>query len=228
MAINCEGAVGEQVFYMSVGVREAENFFSLLAQGEQQLLVSKLLALVSRADFTPDDFELAAQRFQTLILTENQSRNPTDKFLTLQNFTRQLGQNPAAWGQVNSIIGVAQSYLEMTVNDHRQFLAALKAAGYAVNSWMEKISRWVGQGHRFDSARARTEHRFEPQLHLVNDRADEAAFGPNYFFVHWDAQSVFAKRSSLLSRLAAGRTHKHQTATPQEVKAYLDQMRWRI
>ena len=157
-----------------------------------------------------------------MLLTENQSRDPADKYLTLQNFVRQLGQIPAAWEQVNSLIGVAQSYLEMTVGDHRQFLAALKVAGYAVNSWMEKVSRWVGHGHRFDSARARTEHRFEPQLHLVNDRADEPAFGPNYFFVHWDAQSVFAKRSGLLSRVAAGRTHKHQTATPQAVKAYLD------
>ena len=213
---------------MSVGLPVAQNSFSLLAQDEQRLLVPKLSALVGREAFTADEFELAAQRFQTLILTENQSRNPADKFLTLQNITRQLSLIPAAWQQVHRFVGVAQSYLEMTAHDHRQFLAALKAAGYAVNSWMEKVSRWAGQGHRFDSARALTEHRYDPQLHFVNDRADEAAYGPNYFFVHWDAQSVFAKRSGLLSRVAAGRTHKHQTASPQEVKAYLDQMTHRV
>lgn len=209
---------------MSLGFREAENFFSLLTQDEQLLLAPKLLALARHADFTSADFAPAAQRFQTLLLTENQSRNPADKFLTLQNFTRQLGQIPAAWGQVNSFVGVAQSYLELTVRDHRHFLAALQAAGYAVNSWMEKISRWAGHGHRFDSARARTAQRFEPQLHLVNDRADEAAYGPNYFFVHWDAQSVYAQRGWLLGRIAAGRTHAHHTATPQEVDEYLNRL----
>jgi hypothetical protein len=59
---------------------------------------------------------------------------------------------------------------------------------------------------------------------LVNDRADEEAYGPNYFFVHWDAQSVYARRGGLLGRIAAGRTHKHQTATPQQVEEYLQRV----
>jgi hypothetical protein len=193
-----------------------------LSPADQTLLLPKLLGIAARPAFLADEYAEAAARWQSLIFAENPQHLCDDKFLTLQNFSRQLRQLPPAWAQIHHFIGVARSYLEVTVNDHHHFLAALKAEGYAVNSWMEKVSRWAGHGHRFDSARARTEHRFEPQLHLVNDRADEAAYGPNYFFVHWDAQSVYAQRSGLLSRVAAGRTHKHHTASPQEVSAYLD------
>lgn len=203
--------------------RDDENLLSQLTIEEQQLLIPKLVGIVGRDSFTAAEVQQAAARFQTLIQIENQHHRTEDKFLTLQNFTRQLGAIPAAWEQVNHFIGIAPNYLEMTVYNHHLFLAALRAEGYAVNSWMEKISGWVGYKHRFDSARACTEHRFEPQLHLANDRADEVAYGPNYFFVHWDAQSVFAKRGGLLSRIAAGRTHKHRPATPQAVKAYLDE-----
>lgn len=196
--------------------------FSALSPTEQSLLLPKLLGIAERPAFLPDEYAEASARWHTLIFAENPQHPLTDKFLTLHNFVRQLQQMPSAWAQVQRFIGVARSYLEVTVHDHDQFLAVLQAEGFAVNSWMEKVSRWAGHGHRFDSARARTEHRFEPQLHLVNDRADEADYGPNYFFVHWDAQSVYARRSGLLSRLAAGRTHKHHTASPQEVRAYLD------
>lgn len=196
--------------------------FSLLPTEEQRLLLPKLLGLPSLADYPFATYEEAAQRLHTLVHLENLQHSVEDKYLTLQNFTRQVSQLPAAWAQVHCFVGVARSYLEVTVYDHREFLVALKTAGYAVNSWMEAVGRWAGNGHRFDGARARTEHRYEPQLHLVNDRADEADYGPNYFFVHWDAQSVFARRGSLLGRLAASRTHKYHSASPQEVKAYLD------
>ncbi|MFN7929718.1 MAG: hypothetical protein U0Y68_17600 [Blastocatellia bacterium] len=189
---------------------------------ERQLLLPKLLGISSSAALSADFDEQAAARLHTLIYLENLHHSASDKLLTLQNFARQMQEIPAAWAQVHRVVGVARSYLEMTVNDHAQFLAALRAADFAVNSWMEKVSRWAGHGHRFDSARARTEHRYEPQLHLVNDRADEPDYGPQYFFVHWDAQSVYARRGGLWGRIAAGRTHKHHTASPQEVHTYLD------
>lgn len=184
-------------------------------------MLPKLLGIEPQESFTTDEIAQAAEQFHRLMQLENQSVTPEDKFLTLRNFLHQLNAIPAAWRQVQRVLGVARSYLEMTVYDHQEFLRVLKAEGYAVNSWMEKVSRWAGHGHRFDSARAPTESRFDPQLHLVNDRADEAAYGPNYFFVHWDAESVYAKRGWLLGRIAAGRTHAYATASPQAVAAYL-------
>ena len=200
--------------------REETKFFSRLKMEEQQLLAPKLLRVAAPESITSTALQQAHAIFHDLILMDGQRRE--ERFLTLRNFVRQVGAMPVVWRHVNSFIGIGRSYLELTVHDHQGFLSSLKAEGFAVNSWMEKVSRWAGHGHRFDSARARTEHRFEPQLHLVNDRADEADYGPNYFFVHWDAQSVYANRSGLLSRIAAGRTHKHHTASPEEVAAYLD------
>jgi hypothetical protein len=199
---------------------EAPSLFSQLPQAEQNLLLPKLL----RRDDPPEltAAEHAAARLHALLHDEAQPEQTSDKLLTLRNFTRQVGALPAAWQQVNTIVGVARSYLEITVHDHQTLLAILRAEGYAVNSWMEKVSRWVGHGHRFDSARALTEHRHDPQLHFVNDRADEADYGPNYFFVHWDAQSVYAERGWLLGRIAAGRTHAQQSASPQAVQEYLN------
>ena len=158
---------------------------------------------------------------QALLHVPDDAERSAAQWLTLRNFIRQVRAIPNAWAQIETIVGVAVSYLEIRVYDGDEFLRTLKAHGYAVNSWMERVSRWAGHGHRFDSARALTEHRYEPQLHFVNDRADEEAYGSNYFFVHWDAQSVYATRGSLLSRIAAGRTHAHQTATPEEVDEYL-------
>jgi hypothetical protein len=199
---------------------EAPSLFSQLPQAEQNLLLPKLLRWSDPPELTAA--EHAAARLHALLHDEAQPERTNDKLLTLRNFTRQVGAMPAAWQQVNTIVGVARSYLEITVHDHQTLLAILRAEGYAVNSWMEKVSRWVGHGHRFDSARALTEHRHNPQLHFVNDRADEADYGPNYFFVHWDAQSVYAERGWLLGRIAAGRTHAQQSASPQAVQEYLN------
>lgn len=200
---------------------QEEHALAALNPLEQQLLLPKLLGGNQHEGFTAEEYQQAAARFETLIHGENQSFTPADKFLTLHNFLRQLCAVPSAWQQVQLIRGVARGYLELTVYDHHEFLRTLKAHGFAVNSWMETVSRWAGHGHRFDSARARTEHRHDPQLHLVNDRADEAEYGPNYFFVHWDAQSVYAERGWLLGRIAAGRTHASASATPQAVQSYL-------
>ena len=194
------------------------TYFSQLRTVEQQLIVPKFLL---RTEQVADDVGVT-DWLQELIHTPDDSEQSANKLLTLRNFIRQTSAIPQAWEQLESIVGVAISYLEIRVFDRAEFLHILKAHGYAVNSWMEKISRWAGHGHRFDSARALTEYRHEPQLHFVNDRADEEAYGPNYFFVHWDAQSVYARRGSLIGRIVAGRTHAHQCATPQQVDEYLN------
>ncbi len=199
---------------------EVEHYFYHLRVEEQQLIVPKL---VPRAAPSADNSHVIGLLHELLHTPDDLERS-ANKWLTLRNFIRQVSAIPNAWEQIATIVGVAQSYLEITVCDCGEFLRVLKAHGYAVNSWMEKISRLVGHGHRFDSARALTEHRYDPQLHFVNDRADEEAYGPHYFFVHWDAQSVYAQRGWLLGRIAAGRTHAHQTATPQEVDEYLNRL----
>ncbi|HEX4948506.1 MAG TPA: hypothetical protein VFZ34_17665 [Blastocatellia bacterium] len=201
---------------------DVPDLFSQFTQSEQKLLIPKLLRRIEASEFTAAEHAQAATLLNALLHDETQPERTSDKLLTLRNFTRQVGAMPAAWQQVSRIVGVTSSYLEITVYDHQALLATLKAEGYAVNSWMERVSHWVGHGHRFDSARALTKYRHDPQLHFVNDRADEADYGPNYFFVHWDAQSVYAERGSLLGRIVAGRTHAHQCATPQEVDKYLN------
>jgi hypothetical protein len=201
---------------MDVGHSRAP-FFLDWPVAEQRLIAPKL----AQFDAAVTDEAQLLHRLYELIHTPDAPVQSADKLLTLRNFTRQVTAIPSAWEQVETIVGVAISYLEIRVYDCLEFLQILRAHGYAVNSWMEKVSRWVGHGHRFDSARALTQYRHEPQLHFVNDRADEEAYGPNYFFVHWDAQSVYAERGSLLGRIVAGRTHAHQCATPQQVDEYL-------
>lgn len=198
------------------------NFFSRLKIKERQLITPKLIGNFDSLPHSLEQYLQAQSIFHRLILADSQPELHFERFLTLRNFIRQVGAIPAAWNQIRNFIGVARSYLEVTVHDHQDFLFALRAEGFAVNSWMEKVSRFAGHGHRFDSARARTEYRHDPQLHLVNDRADEETYGPNYFFVHWDAQSVYARRGSLLGRIVAGRTHAYLTASPEEVDEYLN------
>lgn len=186
------------------------------------LLIGKKLSW--QAELVTDDARLPELLHALLHVPEDKERS-TAQSLTLRNFMCEVTAIPNAWAQIETIVGVAVSYLEIRVFESDAFLQILKTHGYAVNSWMENVSRWAGHGHRFDSARALTEHRSDPQLHFVNDRADEDDYGPNYFFVHWDAQSVYAKRGSLLGRIAAGRTHAHQTATPQAVAEYLNRQK---
>ncbi len=191
----------------------------LAEQSFAPLLVGK--KLLWHAELVTDAAQLGAL-LPTLLHVPDDAERSAAHALTLDNFVRQVSAIPHAWEQIEAIIGVAISYLEIRVQSRDEFLQLLRAHGYAVNSWMERVSRWVGHGHRFDSARALTQYRHEPQLHFVNDRADEEAYGPHYFFVHWDAQSVYAQRGGLWSRIAAGRTHAHKTALPEDVAAYLN------
>lgn len=208
---------------------KSNKFYELdkLETQNSNLVTAELLLIGKRlswnAHYVTDELRLTELLHEITHAPEDEIRS-TNQRLTLHNFIRQVNLIPNAWEQIETIVGVAVSYLELRVYDCDEFLKTLRAHGYAVNSWMEKVSRWVGHGHRFDSARALTEHRYEPQLHFVNDRADEAAYGPNHFFVHWDAQSVYAKRGWVIGRIAAGRTHAHQCATPQQVHEYLQRL----
>ncbi len=203
------------------------EFWSQLTKNDKKLLLPVLLRQSLSDEFHLEHETLAHAELMRLIYYPDNRGTDEEKLLTIQNLVQQLGAIPDAWSQMREIIGVAVGYLEIRVHDRDEFLRALKAERFAINSWMEKVGKFFGHGHRFDSARALTRHRHEPQLHFVNDRADESDYGPNYFFVHWDAQSVHASHSSLLSKIPAGLTHRHMMASPHEVAAYLEKMRER-
>lgn len=198
------------------------EFWGRLSKNDIQLLLPKLLISPEKKHFSFTDINHAKIVFWNLIHEEGSLERTEEKFLTLRNFTRQVGKSAASWRCIYRFIGISSSYLELRVVDCDQFLAALKRERYAVNSWHDKIAKLIGKGHPFDSARALTENRFQPQLHFVNDRADEESYGRNYFFVHWDAQSVYASKGGLLSKFAASQTHAKFGADPRKVKKMLD------
>ncbi len=200
---------------------EINPLWERLTKTEQQLLASKLSQInnprKSRLAADPQ----TARIFDNLIYVTDDVLQTENKLLTIQNFLGQIGARTEIWQQLAMIIGVENSYLEITVHHCETFLQVLRKHDFAVNSWLEKIGRLLGKGHRFDSARARTDHRFQPQLHFANDRADEEPFGENYFFVHWDAQSVVTRHGSLLGKIAAGRSHTKYPATAAQIAGYL-------
>ncbi len=197
------------------------EYWRRLSDHDKKLLIPQLLLSEQKKHFSPLEINQAKDVFWNLIEEEGSLERTEDKFLTLRNFTRQVGSSPEAWRCIYRFIGISSSYLELCVDDCDRFLAALKRERFAVNSWHDKIAKLVGKGHPFDSARALTENRFQPQLHFVNDRADEEAYGRNYFFVHWDAQSVYARKGGLISKFAASQTHAKFGAEPKNVAKYL-------
>ena len=86
--------------------------------------------------------------------------------------------------------------------------------------------------HKHDGA-GRTTTSGDPSFHFANDRAKEANYGPNYFFVHWDATSVWFGQARgfwkwipggrLLEGLFAGLRHKHGFAAPDDVETLIAQ-----
>lgn len=198
----------------------AEELWGGLSGDEKAKVALKLLPAARGPQADGDDPRVVAL-FGALVVVAGNGRATADRALTLRNFVAETSADPAVWAQIRTVIGVGRCYLELTVHDRRQFLAALRDAGYAVNSWMERIGRRFSKYHRFDNARARTCYRFDPQLHFCNDRADEPEYGPEYFSAHWDAQSVYARHSSLLSRVPAALSHARHPASPEQVRAYL-------
>lgn len=198
--------------------------WSQLSANDKKMLIELLVSSTPAPDNQLEmDFHARAVLSRLIDYPGNRGTDE-EKLLTIRNLVRQLSLIPRALPQLRAIIGVAAGYLEIRVHDRDEFLSALKAQRFAINSWMEKVGKIFGHGHRFDSARALTRHRHDPQLHFVNDRADEPEYGPNYFFVHWDAQSVHTTHSFFLSKIPAGLTHRHRTASPQEVAAYLEKL----
>lgn len=203
-------------------MKSSPEFWNRLNDHDKKLLIPKLILSEPEKHLSSIEINHAKEVFWTLIEEEGSIERTKDKFLTIRNFTRQVGASPALWHCIKRFIGVSRSYLELRVLDCDEFLLALRRERYAVNSWHDKIAKLVGKGHRFDSARALTENRFQPQLHFVNDRADEEGYGRNYFFVHWDAQSVYASKGGLISKFGASQTHAKFGADPQDVKKMLD------
>ena len=197
------------------------KYWNRLSDQDKKLLIPKLILSEPRKYISPLEINQAKDVFWNLIKEEGSPERAEDKFLTLRNFTRQVGNSSGVWRCIYRFIGVSSSYLELRVIDCDEFLSALRRERYAVNSWHDKIAKLVGKGHRFDSARALTKNRFQPQLHFVNDRADEEGYGRNYFFVHWDAQSVYASKGGLISKFAASQTHAKFGADPKNVAKYL-------
>ena len=200
---------------------EINPLWERLTKTEQQLLAPKLSPQNKQRQISHEADPQTAMIFADLIYVADDVLQTENKLLTIQNFLGQIGARTEIWQQLAMIIGVEHSYLEITVHQREQFLHVLRKHDFAVNSWLEKIGRLLGKGHRFDSARARTDHRFQPQLHFANDRADEEPFGENYFFVHWDAQSVVTRHGSLLGKIAAGRSHAKHPATAAQIAGYL-------
>jgi hypothetical protein len=198
------------------------EYWSRLSDHDKKLLIPKLILSEPKKYFSPLEINQAKDVFWNLIEEEGSRERTEDKFLTLRNFTRQVGKSEASWHCIIRFIGVSRSYLELRVHDCDEFLGVLRREKYAVNSWHDRIAKLVGKGHPFDSARALTENRFQPQLHFVNDRGDEEGYGRNYFFVHWDAQSVYARKGGFISKFAASQTHEKFGADPRDVKKMLD------
>src|SRR4030095_9397912 len=103
------------------------------------------------------------------------------------------------------------SHLEVKVADKNKFFDALKRDPinkFAVNSFGDAVMKGVGASwHRFDNARARTDYRTDPQLHYMNDLSDDQNYGPNYFFVHWDATSSHGSKSTVLGDARGALSH---------------------
>lgn len=200
---------------------EAVSLWAELTDFEKEIFSAKLLPEEDSQSNFPLDDPRAIAVFAALIVVPDYQQATQDRFLTLRNFFIQTHADQTVWAQIRTVIGVGRCYLELTVHDRTEFLEALRDAGYAVNTWMEKVGQRFHKYHRFDNARALTDHRFDPQLHFSNDRADEPEYGPNYFAAHWDAQSVYARHSSLISRIPAALSHAKNPATPEQVQKYL-------
>lgn len=208
--------------------------WSQLNDGEQLALASKLIGLREKTTETDQLFEAAAERFDQFVIAYDSGgalnhQATQDNLATAQNFILHLGghDHSALWQQILEIKGFGRSYLELTVFDRDEFLGVLAAAGFVIN----REPFWTI--HKFDSARETTEYSHHPPLHFANDRANEADYGPNYFFVHWDKTSPWFRKSKWpirrlpgawrLEQIYAATRHRFGCPCPKMVKVYLNQ-----
>jgi len=201
--------------------------WSLLSEDERLILAPKL------TDETDQRLETAGERFHHLICEEALPhtfpfQTIQDRILTAQNFLVQAGgfDNSALWQQIATLKGFRRSYLEVMVKNRDEFLRVLASSDFVVN----REPFW--STHKFDSARAITDYSYEPSLHFANDRADEAEYGLDYFFVHWDRTSCWFKESRwpikrlpgarAVEQLYAAVQHRFSCACPVAVSNYLN------
>lgn len=201
-----------------------------LDEDERRMLTPKLLGLGEETPITDSLLEAASERFDHFVLEFQPGGSPHhqaihDRVLTARNFLTQT--RPTLWPQVRELKGIRRSYLELTVWNREEFLRLLRRSEFIVN----REPFW--SIHKFDSARAVTDYSHQPSLHFANDRADEAQYGPEYFFVHWDRTSAWFGKSKWLIRrwpgarpaeqLYAAAQHRFGCACPQAVSEYLKQ-----
>jgi hypothetical protein len=203
-----------------------------LSHLEQRLLAPKLIAITDEEESPTENLRRAGEAFDRGILDmfaafPESVEEISARILTVRNFMAQTGayRNSPIWQQIARIYGFRKSYAELTVHDRDELLRILQAAGYRI------INELPWSIHRFDSVRAVTTFADEPSLHFANDRADEEGYGPNYFFVHWDATSVcfcesrgwwrWIPGARWIEKLRAGLHHKKGFAAPDEVQGYL-------
>ncbi|HMV82204.1 MAG TPA: hypothetical protein PLD20_20655 [Blastocatellia bacterium] len=193
------------------------------------MLMPKLLGLGEKTPLTDCLMEAAGERFDHFVLDFQPDGSLhhqaiSDRVLTAQNFLAQT--RAILWQHVRELKGIRRSYLELRVWNRQEFLRVLRESEFIVN----REPFW--SIHRFDSARAVTDYSHQPSLHFANDRADEDAYGPEYFFVHWDRTSAWFRRSHWPIRrlpgarqaeqLYAAARHRFGCACPQQVCEYLN------
>ncbi len=219
---------------------ETKTPWQQLSRLEQRLLVPKLIDCKLEGEFpTEADHERAGLVFDRIAVDAN-AADPHDAamiaehLLTARNLLAHCGayRSSPVWQMITRIHGFRKSYIELSVQDRDKLFDHLATEDYVIN--FEPF--W--SSHKFDSARKRTTTSYEPSLHFVNDRHDEPNYGPTYFFVHWDATSVWFGKANRFWRwipggrwiegLLAGLRHKHGFAAPESVKELLAREKSRV
>jgi hypothetical protein len=173
--------------------------------------------------------ETFRQAFSRLVSAADQITTAAN-IQSVRNFIAQAGgtQNSNAWQQSTAITKVTpgaadllepvadssrreSSHLEVRVADKNKFFDALKSDPinkFTVNSIGDALMKRVrASWHRFDNARARTDYRTDPQLHYMNDLSEDKNYGPNYFFVHWNATSSNGSKSTVIGDARGALAH---------------------
>jgi hypothetical protein len=211
---------------------EVKTPWQHLSRLEQRLLVPKLIDCETEGELPSEaDHERAGVVFDGIAVDENAEANSAEMIaqhvLTARNLLAHCGayRDSPVWKMITRIHGFRKSYIELSVEDRDKLLNHLEGEDYVIN--FEPF--W--SSHKFDSARKRTTTSYEPSLHFVNDRAKEPNYGPTYFFVHWDANSVWFGKANRFWRwvpggrwiegLLAGLRHKHGFAAPESVRKLL-------
>jgi RHS repeat-associated protein len=218
------------------GLKEKDPWDQLNDE-ERRALAPKLVSVNDPNKITNRELKAAGGQFNQLTKVYNadgtlNTQATGDRVATAQNFVQNFTQGTppqqnAVYQQIDQIKAIGRSTIEVTVRDKDQFLAALSKEGYAVNSADEYVANAYARmtkgsvDHPFDSARAPTIYATDPELHYANDRANDPAYGPNYFFAHWDPASVNCDFGcGPIGRAASGSQHSSGAASPAQVRDY--------